>query len=126
MLLFTFLLVVTPGSALMFFILRFIRAHAQVSIARTDTARAIARMEAAKETSAIAGETARTALGQTTQALEIARVIETVDEKVDSLTEYLVSKIDGEAHARATGRHVRALPSGNEYPAISANDRMIP
>jgi hypothetical protein len=124
MLLFTFLLVVTPGSALMFFILRFIKAHAQVGIARTDTARAEARMIGAQEAAAIAGETARTALGQTTQALEIARTIETVGEQVAGLTEYLVVKIDGEPPARRPARHARALPSANDLPAIS--DRIIP
>lgn len=118
MLLFTFLLVVTPGSALMFFILRFIRAHAQVGIARTDTARAEARMIGAQEAAAIAGETARTALGQTTEALAIARNIETVDEKVTSLAEYLVAKIDGEPPARRPARHARALPSADEYKGI--------
>ena len=85
MLLFTFLLVVTPGSALMFFILRFIHAHAEVGIARTDAARSQARMIGAQEAAAIAGETARTALGQTSEALAIARKIETVNEQVAGL-----------------------------------------
>ena len=50
----SFLLFVTPGSALMFFIFRFIRANAQVSIARTDSARAVARLDAADEAVAVA------------------------------------------------------------------------
>jgi len=119
-----FLLVTAPGGALMFFILRFIKAHAQVSIARTDTARAEARLVGAQEAAAIAGETARTALGQTTQALEIARGIETVGEQVAGLTEFLVARIDGEQPERRTAKHARALPSGNALPALT--DRMIP
>jgi len=51
-----FLLVITPGSALMFFIFLFIRANATVSVARTGTARAEARLEAAQDASAIASE----------------------------------------------------------------------
>jgi len=108
----------------MFFILRFIKAHAQVSIARTDAARAEARLVGAQEAAAIAGETARTALGQTTQALEIARGIETVGEQVAGLTEFLVARIDGEPPARRTAKHARALPSGNALPALT--ERMIP
>jgi hypothetical protein len=119
-----FLLFVTPGSALMFFILRFIKAHAQIGIARTDTARAEARMIDAQEAAQIAGETAREAMGQVTDALQIARTIELVDGKLD----YVVAKIDGsEALARrSAGKHARALPSANDLPAITANDRIIP
>jgi hypothetical protein len=125
MLLLSFLVVIAPGGALMFFILRFIKAHAQVGIARTDTARAEARMIGAQEAAAIAGETARTALGQTTEALAIARTIETVGEQVSGLTEYLVAKIDGEPPARRPARHARALPPGaNDLPAIG--NRMLP
>ena len=120
-----FLIIITPGSALMVFILRFIkRSNTKVSIARMDTARADARWEAAQAASVVAGETAREALGQTTAALEIARNIETVGEQVAGLTEYLVAKIDGEPPARRPARHARALPSANHLPAIS--DRIIP
>jgi hypothetical protein len=120
-----FVLVITPGSALMVYILRFIKkSNTKVTIARMDTVRADARWEAAQAASVVAGETAREALGQTSAALEIARNIETVGEQVAGLTEYLVSKIDGEPPARRTARHARALPSANDLPAIS--DRMIP
>ena len=118
MLLLSFVLFVTPGSALMFFIFRFIRANAQVGIARTGAARAEAHLEAAGRASAVAEGTAREALSQTGQALEIARTIELVDEKVTSLTSYLVTKIDGEPPARRpAGRH--ALPGGQDVAAIT-------
>lgn len=120
MLLLSFVLFVTPGSALMFFIFRFIRAHAQVSIARTDTARAEARLEAARQASAVAEGTAREALSQTGQALAVARTIELVDEKVTSLTSYLVTKIDGEAPARRAAG-LDALPGGADIPAITSS-----
>jgi hypothetical protein len=113
-----FVLFVTPGSGLMFFIFRFIKANAQVGIARTDTARAEARLEAAQRASAVADGTAREALAQTGQALAVARTIELVDEKVTSLTDYLVARIDGDAPARRpAGRH--ALPGGQDLPAIT-------
>jgi hypothetical protein len=119
MLLLSFVLFVTPGSALMFFIFRFIRANAQVSIARTDTVRAEARLGAAEQASAVADATAREALSQTGQALQIARTIELVDEKVTGLTDYLVTRIDGKAPARRpAGRH--ALPGGQDVPAITS------
>ncbi len=120
-----FLIIITPGSALIAFLLRFIaRSNTKVSIARMDTTRAEARLVGAQEAAAIAGETARTALGQTTQALEIARGIETVGEQLSGLTEYLVAKIDGEPPARRTAKHARELPSGNALPALT--NRMIP
>jgi hypothetical protein len=120
-----FLIIITPGGAIMAGIIAFIRrSNTKVSIARMDTVRADARWEAAQAASLVAGETARTALGQTTAALEIARGIETVGEQLSGLTEYLVAKIDGEPPARRTARHARALPSGNDRQAIS--DRMIP
>jgi hypothetical protein len=111
----------------MFFIFRFIKAHQTVSVARTDTARAKARMEAAQRASAVAEGTAREALSQTGQALAVARTIELVDEKVTNLTDYLVAKIDGEAPARrAAGRH--ALPGEEDVPAItgSAQEGILP
>jgi hypothetical protein len=121
-----FVLFVTPGSALMFFIMRFIRANAQVSIARTDTARAEARLEGAQRASTVAEGTAREALSQTGQALAIARTIELVDDKVTSLTDYLVARIDGEPPtARRGGRH--ALPASGDVPAItSSGEGMLP
>ena len=64
----SFLLFVTPGSALMFFIFRFIKANAQVGIARTDSARAVARLDAADRAVAVAEGTAREALASTRQA----------------------------------------------------------
>jgi hypothetical protein len=122
----SFVLFVTPGSALMFFILRFIRANQTISVARTNTARTEARLEAAQEASAVAQGTAREALSQTGQALAIARTIELVDDKVTSLTDYLVTRIDGAAPARRAGRH--ALPGGNDVPAItgSAQEGILP
>lgn len=121
-----FLLVVTPGSGLMFFIFRFIRAKSQVTIARTGTAHAEARLDAAQEASAVARETAREALAGTRQALETTRVIELVREDVQGLAEYLASRIDGEAPARRAGRH--ALPGTDERPAItsSGQEGMLP
>jgi len=114
------------ASALMVAILKFIRAHAQVGIARTGTARAEALMESAQEASAIAAETARTAMGQTSEALEIAKGIGVVDEKVTSLAEYLVSKIEGDAPAQHPGRHARALPSANDLPAVNSGNGILP
>jgi hypothetical protein len=126
LMLLSFVLFVTPGLALMFFIFRFIRANAQVTIARTGTAHAEARLEAAREASQVARETAREALAGTRQALETTRAIELVDEKVTSLTDYLVTRIDGEPPARRAGRHV--LPAGDERPAItgSGQEGMLP
>ena len=114
----SFLLFVTPGSALMFFIFRFIKANAQVGIARTDSARAVARLDAADRAVAVAEGTAREALASTRQALNTTRAIELVDEKVTSLTDYLVTRIDGEPSARRSGgRH--ALTGGQDLPAIT-------
>jgi hypothetical protein len=120
------LLFVMPASALMFFILRFIKANAQMTIARTGTAHAEARLEAAQEASEVARETAREALAGTRQALETTRAIELVDEKVSSLTDYLVTRIDGEPPARRAGRH--ALPAGDKRPAITSygQEGMLP
>jgi len=112
----SFVLVVTPGGALMYFIYRFVKAKDLVTVARTDAARTGARLEAAQEASAVAQGTAREALAQTGQALEIAKTIEQVDEKVQGLTDYLVARIEGEAPQRRAGRH--ALPGGEDVPAI--------
>jgi hypothetical protein len=107
-----------PGSALGFVIYKLIKTRDLVTIARTDAARSGARLEAAREASEVAQGTAREAMSQTGQALEIARTIELVDEKVTSLTDYLVTQIEGEAPARrGTGRH--ALPGGGDLPAIT-------
>jgi hypothetical protein len=116
----SFVLYVTPGGALMFFIVRFVKAHAMVSVARTDTARAEVRLEAAREASTVAQGTAREALAQTGQALAIARTIEQVDERVQSLTDYLVTQIEGTAPQRGAGRHTGpALPGAGDRPAIT-------
>ena len=106
-----FALIVSPGGALMFFVIKFIRSHAHVSVARTQTARAEALREAAQIASEVAGETAREAMFQTREALSIARTIGVVDAKID----YIVSAINGDPHpARRPqiGRHKRELPSG--------------
>jgi hypothetical protein len=121
----SFVLFTAPGSALMFFIFRFIKTRGLVSVARTDKVRAEARLAAAWQASAVAEGTAREALSQTGQALEIARTIELVDEKVTSLTDYLVTKIDGEAPARrSAGRH--ALPGGDDVAAIADGEGVLP
>jgi hypothetical protein len=84
-----------------------------------DAARAGARLEAAQEASAVAQGTAREALAQTGQVLEIAARIELVDEKVTSLADYLVAQIEGAPAARRPGgRH--ALPAGDGPAAIAA------
>jgi hypothetical protein len=121
----SFVLFVTPGSALMFFIFRFIRAKSMVSVSRTDTARAEARLEAAGQAVAVAEGTAREALSQTGQALHVAKKIELVHDQVTSLTDYLVTKIEGEPPARRAGRH--ALPAADDAPAItSGQEGMLP
>jgi hypothetical protein len=118
----SFVLYVTPGGALMFFIFRFIKANAVISVARTDKARAVTRLEAARDASAVAQGTAREALAQTRQALEVARTIEVVDERVQHLTSYLVTKIEGDAPAQGAGRHARhALPGEQDIPAITGS-----
>ena len=125
----SFVLFITPGAALMFFIVRFIKANATVSVARTDTARVEARLEAARQASAVAEGTAREALSQTGQALAIARTIELVDEKVTSLTDYLVTQIEGPGSDRGAGRHTRPeLPGGQDRPAIAGGGQegMLP
>jgi hypothetical protein len=109
---FEFLLFIAPGSALMVVILRFIKQKSHVSVARTDAARATARMEAAQQASAVARETAREAMGQVSEALSVARTIGIVDAKID----YIVAAINGEAHPaqrEVKGRHKRELPSGD-------------
>jgi len=113
----SFVLFVTPGSALMYFIYRFVRANQQTAVVRIDAARSGALMEAAREASAVAQGTAQEALAQTGQALHIARTIEQVDENVRGLTEYLVARIDGDVTQRGTGRH--AVPGGEDIPAIT-------
>jgi hypothetical protein len=115
-----FALVVTPGSAAMYFILRFIRANQTISSARTDTARAQARTEGARRAAAVAEMTAQQALAHTGEALAVARTIELVDEKVTSLTDYLVARIEGVPQPGG-GRHSRAVLGGDEASAISGS-----
>ena len=115
-----------PSSAVAFVIYRLVKTKEMVSIARTGTAHAEARLEAAQKSTLVARETALEALAGTRQALETTRAIELVDEKVSSLTEYLVTKIDGEAPVRRAGRH--ALPGSDDRPAItgSGQEGMLP
>lgn len=109
-----------PSSAVAFVIYRLVKTRDMVTIARTEAARTGARLEAAQQATVVAEGTAREALSQTGQALEVARTIELVDEKVTSLTSYLVTKIDGEAPGRRpAGRH--ALPGGQDVPAITGS-----
>jgi hypothetical protein len=108
-----FLLVITPGSGLMVMIFKFVRARSKIGVARIEVVRAEARLDAARQTSELMGETAKEAMGQVTDALAIARTIETVDANVS----YIISRIDGSSADRpTTGRH--ALPSADQPPAI--------
>jgi hypothetical protein len=121
----SFVLVVTPGGALMYCIYRFVRAKELVTVARVSAVRAEARLEAAREASAVAQGTAREALAQTGQALAIAQTIELVDEKVQNLTDYLVAQIEGHpAAGQPGGRH--ALPAGDGAAAITAGQEEVP
>jgi hypothetical protein len=126
MFLLEFIAWITPGSGLMFALYRLVKSKSQVSIIQVRAARSEARLEAADQAVAVAEGTAREALASTRQALETTRAIELVDEKVTSLAEYLVTKIDGETPARHAGRH--ALPGGDDLPAItgSAQEGMLP
>jgi hypothetical protein len=122
-----FALVVTPGSAAMYFIIRFIRANQTISAARTGTVRAEARLEGARRATKVAELTAQQALAQTGQALAVARTIELVDEKVTSLADYLITQIEGTPQPGG-GRHSRPALGGDEMPAISggAQEGMLP
>jgi hypothetical protein len=114
---------VAPGSALAFVICRLIRTRDLVSVARLESARAGARLEGAQRAAraAEAGRAealmqAREVLSQTGDALAIARNIETVGQQVQGLTDYLVSRLEGQGSKRGRGRH--ALPTDTEVPAI--------
>jgi hypothetical protein len=131
MFLLEFMLYTAPGGGLVFFICRFIKANARVSVARVDAARAGARAEGAERAARVAEQGmlaaqghAMEALEQTGQALEIARTIELVNENVQNLTSYLVSQIEGpEAAQESAGRHARhALPGTGAQPAITVGD----
>jgi hypothetical protein len=119
MFLLEFVAYIAPGSGLMFVLYRLVKKKYEVSVGQVQVraVRSEARLEAAARAAAVAEGTAREALDSTRQALETTRVIELVDEKVTSLTDYLVSRIDGEPLARRAGRH--ALPGGDELPAIT-------
>lgn len=125
----SFMLFVTPGSAAMYFILRFVRANQTIGSARTDTARAQARTEGARRAAAVAERTAQLAQLHIGQALAVASKIELVDEKVTGLADYLVAQIEGMPQAGA-GRHTRpALPDQDDVAAISgsnAQEGMLP
>jgi hypothetical protein len=121
-----FVAYVSPGGALVYFICRrVIRGRDRlVTGLRVDAVRADVKLRAAEQAALVSEEgraeaagTAREALARTREALAVARTIELVDEKVTSLTDYLVTRIEGEAPARRTvGRH--ALPGGQDVPAI--------
>jgi hypothetical protein len=119
MFLLEFIAWITPGSGLMFALYRLVKSRSQVSVFQVRAARSEARLEAADRAVAAAEGTAREALAGTRQALETTRAIELVDEKVTSLAEYLVTKIDGETPTRNVGRH--ALPGGDDLPAITGS-----
>lgn len=126
-----------PGSAVGFVAWRLIKTRDRVSIARTDAARAGARLEGARRAAeaADAGRAeavrhAREAMARTGEALEVARNIELVSDQVQDLTSYLVTRIDGEAALRGRGKH--AIPSsaepvspppGDEEPADDGRTR---
>lgn len=113
-----------PSSAVAFVIYRLIKTRNLVTVARTDAARAGARLEGAERAALLseagradAAGAAQEALGQLGEALAVARGVEQVGQQVQGLTDYLVARIDGEAPQRGTGRH--ALPGGEDVPAIT-------
>jgi hypothetical protein len=122
---------VAPGSGLMFFIFRFVRAKAQVSDARLSAARAGARVEGARRAALVAEKgmvaaqgQAQEALAQTGEALAIAKGIGQVSLQVQGLTEYLVDRIDrAQPSHRGAGRH--ALPGpGDQAAIVSGRDQV--
>lgn len=114
----SFVLVVTPGSALMYFIYRFVKAKELVGVARIDLVRADARLEGARRAAVAAEDVGARAMAQTSQALAVAARIELVDDKVTSLADYLVARIEGGSAAqRRAGRH--ELPAGEAAPALA-------
>jgi hypothetical protein len=121
MFLLEFVLWIAPGSGLMIYICRLVKSKADASTAslRQSAVKTEARLEAAQQAAVLAGEGLAESLANTRQALEVARGIELVDGKVQELTDYLVSKIEGTpGAAEGHGRHTRpGLPS--EAPAIT-------
>ena len=126
MFLLEFVMYVAPGSGLMFFIFRFIKARAQVSDARLTAARAGARQQGAEHAALLAergmlaaqGYTSQ-ALTQVTDALAVARTVEEVHADLRGLTAYLVDRIDGQAPTERAGRH--ALHGVGSPPAIGGD-----
>lgn len=121
MFLLEFVAFVAPGGGLVYFIWRrLVKSTELVTVVRVDAARTGARLEAANRAVGVAEDTAREALASTRQALETARVIELVDEKVQVLTDYLVSQIEGTAGGDGGGWHARpAFSVGEDYTAIT-------
>lgn len=122
MFLLEFVAYIAPGSGLMFVLYRLVKKKYEVSVAHVQVraVRSEARLEAADRAVAAAEGTAREALASTRQALETTHAIQLVDEKVTSLTDYLVTKIDGVEQSQRAGRH--ALPGGDGLPAITGGE----
>ena len=117
-----------PGSVVMFVVWRLIKTSDLASVARMESARAGARLEETRRATrtAEAGRAeavgqAREALAQTRQALTVAQNVELVSEQVQDLSDYLVSRIDGEAARRGRGRHALP-PAGTEPQAVISGD----
>jgi hypothetical protein len=118
-LLLEFMIIITPGTAVMGFLGRlvWVKYETSVSQLRARAVRTEAHLEAADRRALVAEGTAREALTGMNRALETTRVIELVDEKVTELTQYLVDRIEGRAEQR-TGRH--ALPAEEARPQIGS------
>jgi hypothetical protein len=114
-----FIMIITPGGAVMGFLGRLVWVKYEVSVTqlRMQAVRTEAHLEAAGHRAAVAEGTAREALTGMNRALETTRGIELVDEKVTELTRYLVDRIEGSTGQRA-GRH--ALPAQDAPPQIGS------
>lgn len=119
-LLLEFMIIITPGSAVMGFLARlvWVRYETSVSQLRARAVRTEAHLEAADRRAVVAEGTAREALTGMNQAIKTTRVIELVDEKVTKLTQYLVDQIEGTPGGGPSGRHARPALPGQELPAI--------
>jgi hypothetical protein len=99
-----------PGGAFVVILIRIRNSgRRMVQIARTDVARADALRGAAVADAQVVRRIADTAMSQTDQALGIAGKIETVDQNLVALTDYLVDRIEGRTATAPprVGRHSR-------------------
>jgi uncharacterized iron-regulated membrane protein len=114
------LIVLACAGALVLFLVKIRNsARHEVQLARTTVVRAEARRDSAVEEAGRERQVTDMAMTQTGQALQVAGVIEQVEQKLDGLTAYLVNRIDGTGPAveppgaRPVARHRRvALPPG--------------